>query len=78
MDIDNEGFWYPKVNYDKCINCGSCIEVCPIINKKTVTNKPLAYACINNDEAIRLESSSGIFYFSCRTGDRQWWDCIWS
>ncbi|NLM44615.1 MAG: 4Fe-4S dicluster domain-containing protein, partial [Clostridiales bacterium] len=24
MDIDNEGFWYPKVNYDKCINCGSC------------------------------------------------------
>ena len=59
MDIDNEGFWYPKVNYDKCVNCGSCIEVCPIINKKTVTNKPLAYACINKDETIRLESSSG-------------------
>lgn len=59
METDNEGFWYPKVNYDKCINCGSCIEVCPIINKKTVTNKPLAYACINKDETIRLESSSG-------------------
>lgn len=59
MDSDREGFWYPKVNYDKCIKCGLCTDVCPIINKTTVTNKPRAYACINKDEAIRLESSSG-------------------
>ena len=22
MEYDEEGFWYPKVNYDLCINCG--------------------------------------------------------
>lgn len=59
METDNEGFWYPKVDYDKCVNCGSCIKVCPIINEGPAANKPIAYACINNDEAIRLESSSG-------------------
>lgn len=59
MATDNEGFWYPKVNYDKCIKCGKCIDICPIINKKTVENNPRAYACINKNEAVRLESSSG-------------------
>ena len=59
MHADEEGFWYPKVDYDKCIECSLCIKVCPIINKVTVKNEPSAYACINNNEAIRLESSSG-------------------
>ena len=59
MESDIEGFWYPEVNYNECIECSKCIEVCPIINKTTVQNNPKAYACINNDEAVRLESSSG-------------------
>lgn len=59
MDSDSEGFWYPKVNYDKCIKCGLCVRVCPIINKITVENNPKAYACNNKDEDVRLESSSG-------------------
>lgn len=59
MENDSEGFWYPKVNYDNCIKCGLCVKVCPTINKTTVENQPVAYACINKDEAIRLESSSG-------------------
>lgn len=59
MENDSEGFWYPEVDYDKCIKCRLCIKVCPIINKTTVKNEPSAYACINKDESIRLESSSG-------------------
>lgn len=59
MDSDAEGFWYPKVNEDKCIKCGLCIKACPIINETIVENEPVAYACINKDEEIRLESSSG-------------------
>lgn len=59
MDNDEEGFWYPDVNYNECIKCGKCIKVCPIINKTKVENNPKAYACINNDESIRLKSSSG-------------------
>lgn len=59
MESDTEGFWYPEVDYDKCIKCGLCVKVCPIINKKVVENNPKAYACNNKDEAVRLESSSG-------------------
>jgi coenzyme F420-reducing hydrogenase beta subunit len=35
------------------------VDVCPIINKNVIKNNPTAYACINNDDAVRLESSSG-------------------
>lgn len=59
MEKDEEGFWYPKVDYSKCIRCKQCINVCPIINKKIIFNKPKAYACFNKNEKERLESSSG-------------------
>lgn len=59
MKIDGEGFRYPEVNYDLCIQCGLCIKICPILNQKKVNNKPIAYACINKEEKIRVESSSG-------------------
>lgn len=59
MEDDIEGFWYPKVDHDKCKKCGLCIKVCPIINKITLINEPCAYACINKEEVVRLESSSG-------------------
>lgn len=60
MISDNEGFWYPQVEYNECIKCGLCINACPIINKVEVQeNNVQAYACINKEESIRLKSSSG-------------------
>ncbi|MBM7869850.1 coenzyme F420-reducing hydrogenase beta subunit [Clostridium pascui] len=59
MKSDSEGFWYPSVDYNKCIKCGVCVKVCPIINKTVVQNNPRAYACYNKNETVRLESSSG-------------------
>lgn len=59
MENDEEGFWYPTVDRGRCTECTLCIKACPIINRITVQNKPLAYACINTDEDIRLRSSSG-------------------
>ncbi|MHB9941098.1 (4Fe-4S)-binding protein [Clostridium sporogenes] len=59
MIEDKEGFLYPKVNSAKCINCGLCEKACPIINNKERVNDTTAYACINKDERIRFESSSG-------------------
>jgi len=56
---DNEGFWYPEVDYDKCIKCKKCIKVCPTINRIIVKNEMKAYACINKNKSIRLDSSSG-------------------
>lgn len=58
MQVDDEGFWYPVINQDKCINCELCKKVCPILNEHK-GNKGKAYACINKDEFIRMQSSSG-------------------
>lgn len=59
MEIDEEGFWYPKVLKDKCINCGLCEQSCPIINKKEITSLKKAYASFNKNDEIRIKSSSG-------------------
>lgn len=60
MKADEEGFLYPDVNKNLCINCGLCERVCPIINK--VEEKAFeqeGYLVQNKDEKIRKESTSG-------------------
>jgi coenzyme F420-reducing hydrogenase beta subunit len=59
MQSDDEGFWYPVVDTKRCIECGLCEKVCPIENKKIVENHPVSYACINKNDKIRQQSSSG-------------------
>lgn len=59
MEESELGFKYPVIDKEKCINCGLCKKVCPILNKKTRDNQPIAYACMNKNEEIRRESSSG-------------------
>lgn len=69
MENDKEGFFYPKVLKDNCINCGLCEKVCPILNKKKTNNDieklvyPKAYACYNLDNQVRKNSSSGGLFF---------------
>lgn len=59
MQEDNEGFLYPKVDTSTCTDCGLCEKVCPVINQSE-PHKPLkVYAAKNNNEEIRLQSSSG-------------------
>ncbi|WP_138205963.1 Coenzyme F420 hydrogenase/dehydrogenase, beta subunit C-terminal domain [Haloimpatiens lingqiaonensis] len=59
MIEDKEGFLYPEVDSTKCINCSLCENVCPIVNNKERVNETVSYACINKNETIRFESSSG-------------------
>lgn len=59
---DIEGFWYPKVDLDKCINCGLCEKVCPMLHKAdgVVRYKiPFVYAAYVKDEKVRIDSTSG-------------------
>lgn len=64
-EIDHEGFWYPKVDYDKCIKCGKCIKTCPSLSehRNSGAHEPKVYAAWALDDSIRLKSTSGgIFY----------------
>ncbi len=62
MSTDRYGFWYPQVDYTKCIKCGICVKVCPIIGEKiknTNFEKPKVFAAWSLDEEIREYSTSG-------------------
>lgn len=63
MQEDNEGFLYPTVNESDCIDCGLCEKVCHELHPSDERTPLQAFAAINADENIRLQSSSGgIFY----------------
>ena len=60
MSENSEGFLYPQIDSDKCIKCGLCEKACPSLNPiKKESEDTKAYAAINKNEAIRLDSSSG-------------------
>lgn len=62
MKTDIEGFWYPKIDLNICVDCGMCVRICPEQDVKEVVlqgENPLVYAAWNKDEEIRLKSSSG-------------------
>lgn len=59
LSADKEGFLYPVVNAEVCINCGLCEKVCPVLHPKKKESQPDVFAAINTDEKIRQQSSSG-------------------
>lgn len=62
FNTDDEGFWYPEVNSELCVNCGFCDKVCPMLHKADFINRhkeAVVYAAYTKDEAIRLDSTSG-------------------
>lgn len=56
---DKEGFLYPTVDLETCVKCGLCEKVCPVINQDSASEALQVFAARNNDENIRLKSSSG-------------------
>lgn len=63
MKVDEEGFLYPEVDAQKCMNCNLCNKRCPVLNRYSFRYTAKAYGCINKDHTVRERSSSGgIFY----------------
>ena len=56
---DEEGFLYPVVDKEVCIDCGLCEKVCPVLNQDEPCKPLKVYVAKNKDEDIRLQSSSG-------------------
>ena len=62
FETDSEGFWYPIVNMDTCVDCHLCEKVCPIIepaNGVTRYDEPRVFAAYAKDNDIRTDSTSG-------------------
>ena len=65
MVSDEEGFLYPNVNKDSCINCGKCEKVCSIYEniEESISNYLRKAVVVQNfDSNIREESTSGGFF----------------
>lgn len=59
MEPDFEGFLYPKVLTDKCVDCGLCEKACPVGKPKAEQRPAQAYILRFNDAAIVEHSTSG-------------------
>lgn len=62
LEMDNKGFFIPKINKSQCIDCGKCDSVCAYLNVK-ITEKGLKDATFKAGFRIdinnRKKSSSG-------------------
>lgn len=60
MEPDVNGFIFPKIDHDLCIECGRCIKVCAYQNILVSGDEPLAtYVAINKSNDILFSSASG-------------------
>lgn len=59
MVEDEQGFRYPKVDLDTCIDCHLCERVCPVLNQSEPRKPVAVYAAKNLNKEERMHSSSG-------------------
>lgn len=59
LHADKEGFLYPQVDMESCVDCGRCERVCPELRQNEERKPAQVYAARHPDETVRRESSSG-------------------
>ncbi len=63
LETDIEGFWYPKIHQDRCVDCGLCKQTCAVLHaddlKKINSGVPACYGAYHKDPDIRFSSTSG-------------------
>lgn len=61
MKEDEEGFFYPVIDKEKCIKCNRCLKICSNYNYSKNMSK--AYMAINkNKNELEKSASGGMFY----------------
>lgn len=63
LDVDIEGFWYPKIDSGECIDCHLCEKTCPQLHvdelKHNDFEKPVCFAAIHKNIETRFASTTG-------------------
>ena len=67
MHFDENGHSYPAVDTLKCVDCGLCDKVCPMLHiikipSDIYLDRLPVYAVYNKDENVRKRSTSGGFF----------------
>lgn len=59
LEFNNDGFYEPVLDNDKCFDCSKCVKVCPVIEPVNDAITPQSYYGWINDYEIRKNSTSG-------------------
>lgn len=59
FEANIEGFMYPMISSDKCVNCGLCRKICPAINVNVNEEQQEGYAAYLRDKELLSQSASG-------------------
>lgn len=62
MKPNDNGFLYPIIDNDKCVDCKLCQKACPAYEAEYQNvNEPVAYAFVAGEEILKKSSSGGGF-----------------
>lgn len=62
MMPDDEGFLYPTIDHDKCVNCGLCDKICPVKCKDEHQEDTKAYIFrYRKPDIVEQSTSGGLF-----------------
>ena len=65
MTESSEGFLFPHIDSDLCVECGLCQRGCPVITPPDKADEsPAVYAAWNKADKIRTTSSSGGMFYT--------------
>lgn len=63
MVKNEEGFLYPNINNDLCVNCGLCKKTCPVVSGVKISDrKKEIFAFQSSNKDLLKKSSSGAFF----------------
>ena len=65
MVCDAEGFAYPSVDEQKCIECGACLKKCPVEKGGASGGTPISSVVLQDKDGESLENSTSGGAFAC-------------
>lgn len=68
MKEDEEGFRYPMIDMNRCIHCGLCTKICPILHPSIEVEVKQEGYVVQNKDAVELRDSTagGVFSVMAR------------